>query len=53
MFYNVFKSITVDNGSEFADYEGERIENWINSYPRRTLGYCSSRELFERELSAI
>ena len=105
-FYNVFKSITVDNGSEFADYEGmerscrkegkrteiyychpyssyergsnenqnrmirrhipkgadidetpdaeiERIENWINDYPRRNFGYCSSRELFEMELRAI
>ena len=106
MFYNVFKSITVDNGSEFADYEGmeksccregkrttiyychpyssyergsnenqnkmirrhipkgtdfddktdeeiEQIEGWINEYPRRTLGYCSSKELFEKELAAI
>ena len=105
-FYNVFKSITVDNGSEFADYEGmerscrkegkrteiyychpyssyergsnenqnrmirrhipkgadidetpdaeiERIESWINDYPRRNFGYCSSRELFEMELKAI
>lgn len=105
-FYNVFKSITVDNGSEFADYEGmerscrkegkrteiyychpyssyergsnenqnrmirrhipkgadidetpdaeiERIENWINDYPRRNFGYCSSRKLFEMELKAI
>lgn len=106
MFYNVFKSITVDNGSEFADYEGmekscrreekrttiyychpyssyergsnenqnkmirrhipkgtdfddktdeeiEQIEDWINKYPRRTLGYCSSKELFEKELATI
>lgn len=106
MFYNVFKSITVDNGSEFADYEGmekscrregkrttiyychpyssyergsnenqnkmirrhipkgtdfddktdeeiAQIESWINEYPRRTLGYCSSKELFEKELAAI
>lgn len=106
MFYNVFKSITVDNGSEFADYEGmkrscrrkekratiyychpyssyergsnenqnkmirrhipkgtdfddatdeeiEGIENWINNYPRRTLGYCNSKELFEKEIAAI
>ncbi len=106
MFYNVFKSITVDNGSEFADYEGmekscrrkgkrttlyychpyssyergsnenqnkmirrhipkgtnldaipnkriKQIENWINDYPRRKLGYCSSKELFEKELIAI
>ena len=106
MFKQVFKSITVDNGSEFAyceelecsilgegkrtqlyychpyssyergsnenqnkmirrhipkgtdfddktDEEIEQIEGWINEYPRRTLGYCSSKELFEKELAAI
>ena len=106
LFCKVFRSITVDNGVEFSDYEGmeksvlkddkrtfvfychpysswERgtnentnrlirrhipkgtdfddktdeeigqIEGWINEYPRRTLGYCSSKELFEKELAAI
>lgn len=106
MFYCVFKSITVDNGSEFADYEGmerssrrkekrtavyychpyssyergsnenqnrmirrhipkgidfdntaetdiKEIESWINQYPRRTLGYYSSKELFEQEIQRL
>lgn len=106
MFCMIFKSITVDNGSEFANYEGmerscrgegkrtaiyychpyssyergsnenqnrmirrhipkgtdfdetpevdiKQMEGWINEYPRRKLGYCSSKELFERELLHI
>lgn len=106
-FKQIFRSITVDNGSEFADYYGimksifnkyskrtevyychpytscergtnERInreirrlipkgsdlgkypreyiqyvEDWINDYPRRVLGYATSRELFEKELAKI
>lgn len=106
MFYKVFKSITVDNGTEFSDYDGlerscrreekrtkvyychpyssyergsnenqnklirrhvpkgtnfddkeqrdfEVIENWINDYPRKKLGYKSSRQCFEEELKKI
>lgn len=100
-FSEVFKTITTDNGSEFADlsnlesvsetliyyahpyssYEkgsverhnglirrfipkGKRIdqfdiqtiidiETWINSLPRRILGYKTSDELFEEELDKI
>lgn len=106
MFYKVFKSITVDNGSEFANCEGmerscrregkrtqvyychpyssyergsnenqnklirrhvpkgtdfdnmkqeeiEKIQDWINEYPRKKLGYASSAALFEEELKKI
>lgn len=106
MFYKIFKSITVDNGVEFSDYEGleksvrkagkrtfvfychpysswERgtnennnrlvrrhipkgvnfddttdekiayIEEWINNYPRKILGYKTSKELFEEELKKL
>ena len=106
MFPLVFKTITVDNGSEFAftekleasidgenkrtslyychpysswergtnentnkmvrrkipkgsnfdnktDEEIKEIENWINNYPRRILGYHSSKELFEKEISLL
>ena len=102
-FREIFKSITVDNGSEFADYEGmkrsrrgkkdrtriyychpysswergsnenqnklvrrhipkgtdfddktqrevEKIEEWINNYPRRIFDYRTSEQLFEEEL---
>lgn len=106
-FSKIFKSITVDNGSEFLDYiaieksiygknrkrtsvfychpycscergSNERInreirrlvpkgsnlanyslsavkdiENWINNYPRKVLGFACSQELFNSYLQAI
>ena len=39
MFYNVFKSITVDNGSEFADYEGME-KSCCREGKRTTIYYC-------------
>ena len=99
-FKQVFKSITVDNGSEFLDFQAleksiygrnskrtqlyychaycscergtnerinreirrlvpkgtnlatysnadvQRIENWVNNYPRKVLGFATSQELF-------
>ena len=107
MFKQIFKTITVDNGSEFADVNGlersileegekrthlyychpysswergtnevtnkmvrrkvpkgtnfddktdeeiEKIEGWINSYPRRIHGYRSAGELFTEELEKL
>ena len=103
LFYKLFKSITVDNGCEFQDFEGieaahrrkgERTvvffchpysafergsnenmnrlirrffpkgtsfdtvtpeevraaEKWVNSYPRKLLGWQSAATLFEKEL---
>ena len=100
-FSKVFQSITIDNGSEFSDYEGlerscrrngtrtkvyychpysayergtneninkmirrflpkgtdfrkvtaayiQRVETWINNYPREILGFETSGSLFER-----
>lgn len=105
MFYRIFKSITVDNGCEFMDYEGmekarrrkgkrttvyychpysphergsnenmnrlirrffpkgtnfdevdlediRRAEKWINSYPRKVLGWRSSEEVMAEYLAA-
>ena len=106
-FKKVFKSITVDNGSEFADCEGiegsvlragekrtkvyychpysayergtneninkmirrflpkgtdfrkvtaayiQRVEDWINNYPREVLGFRTSENLFESILAAV
>lgn len=106
-FKKVFKTITVDNGSEFLDYmaleksiygknrkrtqlyychpycscergsnerinreirrlvpkgtnlgnfsssDVKRIENWVNNYPRKVLGFATSQELFDRELKAL
>lgn len=106
LFTDVFKTITVDNGTEFSDYEGierstfeerkrtkvyychayssyERgtnentnklirrhlpkgsdfdnknqgdiiqIQDWINNYPRRILGYKSAGQLFAEELEQL
>lgn len=104
-FRQVFKSITVDNGSEFADCKGmeksifngkrtavyychpycssergtnerlnreirrllpkgtdlskisiedvQRVEDWVNNYPRGVLGYATSAELFDQQLSLL
>lgn len=106
-FKKLFKSITVDNGVEFSDYEGleksvydetekrtnvyychpysscergtnERInrdirrqapkgtdftkysdksiqfiEDWVNAYPREIFGFACSKEMFEKQLSAL
>ncbi len=105
-FKKLFKSITVDNGSEFADFHGiekssyghgkrtsvfychpycssergtnerlnreirrlipkgsdigkytiqdiQRVEDWVNNYPREIFNYATSSELFEKHLQAI
>ena len=104
-FRKVFKSITMDNGSEFADYKGieksiyrgkrtttyychpycssergtnerlnreirrlipkgadiskytiqdiQRVEDWVNNYPREIFGYATSSEMFEQQLKLI
>ena len=106
-FKQIFKSITVDNGSEFSDFNGmersifgkknkrtnvyychpyssyergtnERInreirrlipkgtalgqfsrqdiqyvEDWVNNYPRKVLGYATSEELFLEQMKLI
>lgn len=46
----------IPKGSNIAKYSPEEIkeiEQWLNSYPRRILGYASSEELFEKELAKI
>lgn len=105
-FKKIFKTITVDNGSEFADYIGmekssyghgkrttlyychpycssergtnerlnreirrlipkgsdiskytvqdiQKVEDWVNNYPREILNYATSAELFEQHLRSI
>lgn len=47
LFYHIFKTITVDNGVEFADYKG--IERSITgSGPRTRLYYCHPYSSCER-----
>lgn len=105
LFRRVFKTITVDNGTEFSDCSGieksvygglrtkvyychpysswergtnentnrmvrrqapkgtsfdnmtveevQRIEDWVNHYPRRMFEYGTSAELFEEELTQL
>lgn len=104
-FRKVFKSITVDNGSEFADFAGleksiyggkrtsvyychpytscergsnerlnreirrllpkgtdftkysdkqiQRVQDWVNTYPREIFGFATSAELFAKQLAAV
>lgn len=105
-FKDIFKSITVDNGSEFADFQGmekssygknkrfnvyychpycscergtnerinreirrrvpkgtdlsklseydvQKVEDWVNQYPRRIFNYASSQELFDRQIELL
>lgn len=107
IFKTIFKSITVDNGSEFADFktmersifnnqekrtniyychpycssergtnerlnreirrlvpkgsdlslytfeEVQKVEDWVNNYPREILGYATSAELFKEQLQLL
>lgn len=105
-FKKIFKTITVDNGSEFADFVGmeksiygkgkrtqiyychpycscergtnerlnreirrlipkgsdlsnysvddvQKVENWVNNYPRQVLDFATSSQLFNAHLQAI
>lgn len=105
-FKKIFKTITVDNGSEFADYIGmekssyghgkrtkiyychpycssergtnerlnreirrlipkgsdiskytvqdiQKVEDWVNNYPREIFGYATSQEKFNKQLQAL
>lgn len=107
MFKKVFKTITVDNGSEFSDFKAmqkssygrnairtlvyychpycscergtnerlnreirrlipkgsalskytiediQKVEDWVNNYPREVLGYATSQELFDKQIQAL
>lgn len=46
MFYNVFKSITVDNGAEFADYEGME-KSCCREEKMTTIYYCHPYSSYE------
>lgn len=46
LFPRIFKSITVDNGAEFADCDG--IERSINTGRRTKLYYCHPYSSWER-----
>ncbi len=46
MFKKIFKTITVDNGSEFSDYSG--IERSISGGARTSVYYCHPYSSYER-----
>lgn len=105
-FRNIFKTITVDNGSEFANFSGmekssygngkrtsvyychpycsfergsnerlnreirrlipkgsdiskysdfeiQKVEDWINNYPRQILGFSTSSEMFNKQVKLL
>ena len=41
------------NFNKLSQNELNRINNWINSYPRKSLGYKSAQELFDSELHSL
>lgn len=46
----------IPKGSDLSKYsvsDIQRVEDWVNNYPRQVLGYYTSRELFEHELNLI
>jgi IS30 family transposase len=46
----------VPKGTNFdgkTDEEIQQIENWINGYPRRILGYRTAGELFKEEIHKL
>ena len=47
-FYEVFKTITVDNGSEFADYEGIERSSRRKNAKRTTVYFCHPYTSCER-----
>jgi len=47
-FYDVFKTITVDNGSEFADFEGIERSARRKNAKRTTVYYCHAYSSCER-----
>lgn len=39
--------------SKYTHKEIERIEHWMNNYPRRILGYTTSKKLFDAEVAKL
>lgn len=39
--------------SKFSMEDVQKIEDWLNSYPRKILGYATPQELFDRELEKL
>lgn len=46
----------IPKGSDISKYslkEIQRVQDWVNSYPRGIFGYATSEELFQEELLLV
>lgn len=41
------------NIAKYSDSEIQSIENWLNNYPRRILGYASAQKLFDEQIAML
>lgn len=39
--------------SKYTNADIQDIQNWVNSYPRKVLGFATSQELFDKHMSTI
>ena len=46
----------IPKGSDLSKYtieEIQKVEDWVNNYPRKALGYATSKERFEEEIRKL
>lgn len=46
----------IPKGTNLSDYtiqDIQKVENWINNYPREVLGYATSQEKFEEQIKSL
>ncbi len=41
------------NLANYSDSDVKDIETWVNNYPRKVLGFATSQELFDKQISLI
>ena len=39
--------------NKFSTEEVQKIEDWVNNYPREIFGYATSQEMFNNQLQAV
>ena len=46
----------IPKGSDLSKYsvdDIQRVEDWVNNYPRQVLGFATSKELFDEQLLTV
>ena len=46
----------IPKGSDLSKYSVEdiqRVEDWVNNYPRQVLDFATSKELFDKQLLTV